>query len=96
MEEKLIFADGMELTPAHLMQVRADELILYIQTPGLTFRETYELLEDGTLAQRIQAQEIDGTVEIYEGFAELVGLRKEDDGQITAILKKAVEANAEG
>ena len=87
MEEKLIFMDGTETAPAHLMQVRPDEVILYIQQ-AMSFSAAYLLLRRSTRTQEITAQTIDGCREVYQGYIELVGLRKEDDGQITAILKK--------
>lgn len=88
MDEKLIFADGTEMKNAHLLTVGTRELFLYIQTAGMTFKKAYSRLIHPEKTARITAVTMDGQEEIYEGFTELTGLKKEQDGQITAILRK--------
>lgn len=88
MNEKLIFADGSRLENAHAIKVNAVQLFLYIQTEGATFRNMFELLTDSGRTRTIRAELMDGTREEYAGYTELVSLRKETDGQITAILEK--------
>lgn len=88
MNDKLILADGTEITPAHMLPVRPNEIFLYLLEGGMTFAKAYRLLSKSSRTEQITAITFDGQEETWQGYTELTGLRKEDDGQITAILRK--------
>lgn len=87
MEQKLILNDGTEFTPAHAIPV-GGTLWVYIDS-GITLGEAVELLNDPEKTAKITADEY-GTVDLYEGYTDLFCVRREDNGQVNAGLKKAV------
>jgi len=85
---EIIFADETVLTDTHVLVVGPTDLFVYIQKEGMTFAAAYEILNKPERTAKITAVLIDGSEKTYEGYTELIGLRKEDDGQVTAILRR--------
>ena len=88
MDERLILMDGTEIPKSHALKANRGELFLYLQDPAATFAGTFHLLMDPAKTGRITALLINGTREEYAGYTELISLRKEEAGYITAILAK--------
>lgn len=86
--EMIILADGTVLDNAHVLKTSAWEIFLYIQTKGITFNGVFGLLSDAAKVREIRFVYINGTEETFCGFVDLVSLRKEESGQMTAILQK--------
>ena len=88
MTEQITFADETVLTDTHVLVMGPTDLFVYIQKITMTFSEAYEILNRPERTAKITAQLIDGSEKTYEGYTDLIGLRKEDDGQVTAILRR--------
>ena len=88
MDQLLILNDGTRLFPAHAI-VAGGVLWVYLDG-GLTLAEAFEVLNDQEKTCRITADEY-GTVTVYEGYTDLFCIRKEDNGQVNAGLKRTVE-----
>lgn len=90
MNERLILMDGTEIPNSHALKVNRGQLFLYIQDPEATFAGVFEMLMRPEKTGKIWAIEAGAPDPAeYTGFTELISLRKEDEGQITAILAKA-------
>ena len=85
---KLILNDGTELQPAYVI-LAGGVLWVYLDG-GLTLAEAFELLIDPEKTVKITANAF-GEVTEYNGFTELFCIRKEDNGQVNAGLRKAVD-----
>ena len=88
MNEQITFADETVLTDTHVLVMGPTDLFVYIQKQGMTLTAAFEILNKPERTATITAQLIDGSEKTYEGYTELIGLRKEDDGQVTAILRR--------
>ena len=82
---KLTLNDGTELTPAHAYPV-SGILWVYLDN-GITLAEAFELLIDPEKTAVIHQNDF-GVESDFEGFTELCTIRREDNGQVNAGLKK--------
>lgn len=88
MAQMLILNDGTILDPAHAILAGN---VLYIYLDGtVTLEAAFALLIDPDKTARITSQEF-GVVTEYEGYTDLFCIRREDNGQVNAGLKKAVD-----
>ena len=85
---EIIFADETVLTDTHVLVMGPTDLFVYIQKQGMTLAAAFEILNRPERTAKITAVLIDGSEKTYEGYTDLIGLRKEDDGQVTAILRR--------
>lgn len=88
MAQMLILNDGTILDPAHAI-LAGGVLCVYIDG-NLTLEEAFSLLIDPEKTFRITSQEF-GVVTEYERFTDLFCIRREDNGQVNAGLKKVVD-----
>ena len=88
MAQILILNDGMILDPAHAI-LAGNVLWVYLDG-NLTMEAAFTLLIDQDKTARITANEFGVTTE-YEGYTDLFCIRREDNGQVNAGLKKAVD-----
>lgn len=90
MNQILILNDGTRLFDSHVIQ---DGTVLWVYlNKSLTLAEAFGVLNDPERTVRIVANEY-GQENEYEGFTDLFYIRKEDNGQVSAGLKKAVIGN---
>ena len=89
MEQILILNNGTRIFPARAT-LAGGILWIYIDNTEITLAEAFELLADPGKTNRIVTNEF-GVINEYEGFTDLFCIRKEDNGQVNAGLKKAVE-----
>ena len=87
MNQKLTLNDGTVLENAHAI-VAVNVLWVYIDT-GSTLAEAFELLNNPEKTENIRADEF-GTETMYSGYTDLFSIQREENGQINAGLKKAV------
>jgi hypothetical protein len=87
MEQSLILNDGMILAPAHAI-LAGGVLWVYLDG-GISLAEAFELLIDPEKTELITANEF-GTVTEYVGYTDLFCITREENGQVNAGLKKAV------
>lgn len=85
MEQILILNDHTVLEPAHAI-LGGGVLWVYIDG-GMTMAEAFGLLSDPEKTCRIEAKEY-GAETLYEGYADLFCITREDDGRINAGLKR--------
>ena len=84
---KLILNDGTEIENASALLV-SGTLFLYLGTSE-NMVQAFDLLIDPDMTERITYQEFD-TVKVFDNYTDLVFIRKEDDGSISAGLKEGV------
>jgi hypothetical protein len=83
--ETLTLNDGTVFDPAHAIEVNG---ILYVYLDnGITLAEAFELLADPEKTSVITGNAY-GNITTYEGYTDLFCIRREDDGQVNAGLKK--------
>jgi hypothetical protein len=87
MSQKLILNDGTILDPAHAIEA-GGVLWVYLDCE-ITLAEAFELLNDPGKTSKIVTDEF-GVVNTYTGYSDMFCIRREDDGQVNAGLKKAV------
>lgn len=83
----LTFSDGTVLKNSNLVFSR--DLFLYIYT--LTLAEVFELLINSENTAEITYTQINDEPVVYDGYTKLIAVRDEDNGLVTAVLRKAVE-----
>ena len=88
MEAILILNNGARLFPAHAIEA-GGILWVYIDNPDATLADVFDLLVDPEKTSRIVANEY-GVISEFTGYTDLFCIRKEDYGQVSAGLKKAV------
>ena len=88
MEQKLTLNDGTVLNPAHAI-LSNSILWVYIDAQ-ITLAEAFELLNDPDKTNVIISDSY-GTETEYMGFTDLFCITRENNGQVNAGLKKAVE-----
>ena len=85
--ETLTLNDGTVFDPAHAIEVNG---ILWVYLDGgLTLEEAFELLADPDKTSTITGNAY-GVSTVFEGYTDLFCIRREDDGQVNAGLKKGV------
>lgn len=87
MNQKLTLNDGTVLENAHAI-VAVNVLWVYIDI-GITMTEAFELLNDPEKTAIIRADDF-GAESVYSGYTDLYCIKREENGQINAGLKKAV------
>jgi len=88
MDQILTLNDGTRLFPAHAIE---DGYVLWVYIDGgITLNAAFELLSDSDKTGKITANNY-GSIAEYTGFTDLFCIRREDNGQVNAGLKKAVE-----
>lgn len=90
MNEEILFADQTVLQKSDILKSSAWEIFVYIRHPGLNIRQVFEILTDARKTREITVRYGETVEGVYTGYTELVSIRKEDSGQYTAILQKAV------
>ena len=88
MEQKLILNDGTVLENTTAL-VASGTLWVYIESE-ITLGEAVALLNDPEKTAVMTEVEF-GNEKIYTGYTDLFCVRREDNGQVNAGLKKAVE-----
>jgi len=87
MDQILILNDGTRLFPAHAIE---DGYVLWVYLDGgVKLNEAFELLSVPEKTEKIKANNY-GSLTEYTGFTDLFCIRREDNGQVNAGLKKAV------
>ena len=88
MAQMLILNDGTILDPAHAILASG---VLWVYLDGnLTLEDAFVLLIDPDKTAKITSQEF-GIVTEYEGYTDLFCIRREDNGQVNAGLKRVVD-----
>lgn len=85
MPEVLTLNDGTELMNSSVVENGA--LFLYIRS-GAGLQEVFDLLIDPEKTKKILYTQINGEHVIYRGYKRLIDVRDEENGAITAVLKK--------
>lgn len=88
MPEKLTLNDGTELENASA--ILSSDLFLYVNDSDL--QTVFDLLIDPEKTQKIIYTQVNGTSVAYVGYKKLKAVRDEDNGLITAVLRKEVNA----
>ena len=88
MSEKLTLNDGTELENASA--ILSGDLFLYIHDSDL--QTVFDLLIDPDNTQKIIYTQVNGTSIAYVGYKKLKAVTDEDNGMITAVLRKEVSA----
>lgn len=85
---ELILNDGTVLSQAYA--ILSSGIMWVYMDGGLTLAEAFELLIDPDKTVKIKSDAF-GEEKEYEGYTELFCIRKEDNGQVNAGLRKAVD-----
>ena len=83
----LTLNDGTELTPAHAVAVNGI-LWVYLDN-GITLADAFALLNDPEKTAVIRMNEY-GQESEFDGYTDLFCIRREDDGQVNAGIRKGV------
>ena len=85
--ETLTFSDGTVLQNSSA--VKSGDLFLYIN--GVSMKDVFDLLIDSEITEQISYTMNNGETVTYNNFQHLIAVRDEDNGLVTAVLRKAVE-----
>ena len=85
--ETLTFSDGTVLQNSSA--VKSGDLFLYIN--GISMKDVFDLLIDSEITEQISYTMNNGETVTYNNFQHLIAVRDEDNGLVTAVLRKAVE-----
>ena len=88
MPEKLTLNDGTELDNSSA--ILSGDLFLYVNDSNL--QTVFNLLIDPEKTQKIIYTQVNGTSVAYVGYKKLKAVTDEDNGLITAVLRKEVSA----
>lgn len=88
MPEKLTLNDGTELENSSA--ILSGDLFLYVNDSNL--QTVFNLLIDPEKTQKIIYTQVNGTSVAYVGYKKLKAVTDEDNGLITAVLRKEVSA----
>ena len=88
MPEKLTLNDGTELENSSA--ILSGDLFLYVR--GESMRDAFDLLIDPENTAVIVYTQNNGTETTYEGYTKLRAVSDEDNGLITAVLRREVNA----
>lgn len=83
--ESLKLSDGTVLENSSALVSNTD-LFVYLQ--GIAFRAAFQQLIESRKTRKITYTRNSGEKVIFEGYTRLVALRDEDDGMVTAVLRK--------
>ena len=86
MPEKLTLNDGTELENASA--ILSGDLFLYVN--GSDLRTVFDLLIDPENTKQIIYTQVNGTSITYVGYKKLRAVTDEDNGLITAVLRREV------
>jgi hypothetical protein len=82
--EKLRLNDGTELENSSA--ILSGDLFLYLN--GVTFGGAFMMLSESRKTKKITYTQNNGEKITYEGYTKLKALRDEEDGLVTAVLRK--------
>ena len=85
--EKLTLSNGAELENSSVIQ--SGDLFLYIR--GKTMKAVFNLLSVQKNVETIVYTQVNGEDITYTGYKKLIAVRDEDNGLITAVLRRVVE-----
>ena len=86
MPEKLTLNDGTELENSSA--ILSGDLFLYVN--GSDLRTVFDLLIDPENTKQIVYTQVNGTLITYVGYKKLRAVTDEDNGLITAVLRREV------
>ena len=86
MPEKLMLNDGTELDNSSA--ILSGDLFLYVN--GSDLRTVFDLLIDPENTKQIIYTQVNGTLITYVGYKKLRAVTDEDNGLITAVLRREV------
>ena len=86
MPEKLTLNDGTELENSSA--ILSGDLFLYVN--GSDLRTVFDLLIDPENTKQIIYTQVNGTLITYVGYKKLRAVTDEDNGLITAVLRREV------
>ena len=86
MPEKLTLNDGTELDNSSA--ILSGDLFLYVN--GSDLRTVFDLLIDPENTKQIIYTQVNGTLITYVGYKKLRAVTDEDNGLITAVLRREV------
>ena len=86
MPEKLTLNDGTELDNSSA--ILSGDLFLYVN--GYDLRTVFDLLIDPENTKQIIYTQVNGTLITYVGYKKLRAVTDEDNGLITAVLRREV------
>lgn len=84
MEEKLTMNDGTVL--ADSSAILSGDLFLYLN--GVTFGGAFMMLSESRKTKKITYTQNNGEKVIYSGYTRLMALRDDENGIISAVLRK--------
>ena len=88
MPEKLTLNDGTELENSSA--ILSGDLFLYVN--GSDLQTVFDLLIDPENTKQIIYTQVNGTLITYVGYKKLRAVTDEDNGLITAVLRREVNA----
>ena len=83
--EKLRLNDGTEMENASAILAEPD---LYVYANGLTLGDLFHQLCESRKTRKITYTQNNGEKVLFEGYTKLKALRDEEDGLVTAVLRK--------
>ena len=83
--ENLKLNDGTVLPDCSAMASNTD-LFVYLQ--GIAFKTAFQQFVESRKTKKITYTRNGGEKVVFDGFSRLVALRDEDDGMVTAVLRK--------
>ena len=86
MDERLMLSDGTAFLDSHALQ-NGNLLFVYIKDENSDIRTVFDALYDSTKTNRITYYLYKSEI-VFDGFTKLMSVRDEDNGMITAYLKK--------
>lgn len=86
MPEMLTLNDGTELENSQALENNST-LFVYIRN-GFGLKEVFDLLIEPEKTKKILFTQINGEHVIFRGYKRLIDVRDEENGAITAVLKK--------
>lgn len=93
MAEKLVLADGTGFLNSRAIE-SYDNLYIYVSDGTSSIKDVFDALIDPKKTAHIVYEYYGSTLE-FSGFTELIAVRNEGHGLITAMLAKGVTANAD-
>lgn len=84
--QSITLKDGTELSNSYVIQ-DGHNLYVYISN-GLSFKQVFGLLSETERTEKIEKTTLSGTIETYTDYTDLIALRNEGNGLITAVLAK--------
>lgn len=88
MEQKITLADGTVIQNAYAMPVNGD-LFIYINSTEMDIRDVWSLLSNVRKTKRIRSQAFGEDI-TYQKYTDIYFIRREDNGSMSAGLRKAV------